>query len=91
MSLDKSLRTSSKLTRKRNVLSREERIGKLAEEERWEEGHSVFGLPKVKVLVKTGPKKPKKAKEAEEIEGVAPEEGEAPEADSKEKTAEGEA
>ncbi len=31
----------------RNVLSRAERIEKLKEEERWDEGDAVLGLPKV--------------------------------------------
>ncbi len=48
MSMHKSLRSKSGLMRTRNVLSREERIEKLKEDEEWEDG-SVFGLPKVKV------------------------------------------
>jgi len=47
MSLDKSLKSSSALTRHRNVLSRAERIEKLTDEEKWEDGDSVFGLLKV--------------------------------------------
>ena len=47
MSLDKSLKSSSALTRHRNVLSRAERIEKLTDEEKWEDGDGVFGLPKV--------------------------------------------
>lgn len=47
MSIDRSLRVKNALTRHRNVLSRAERIDKLKEEEKWEEGRSVLGLPKV--------------------------------------------
>lgn len=47
MSLDKSLRSHGALARHRNVLSRAERIEKLADEEKWQDGTSVFGLPKV--------------------------------------------
>jgi len=47
MSLDKSLKSGSALTRHRNVLSRAERIETLADEEKWEDGDSVFGLLKV--------------------------------------------
>lgn len=64
MSLDKSLRSGSKLGRSRNVLKRGERIALLKEEDRWSEDQGVLGLPKVRV-VKTvvGKKKKKKAKE----------------------------
>jgi small basic protein (TIGR04137 family) len=47
MSIDRSLKIKGALTRHRNVLSRAERIEKLKEEERWNEGDSVIGLPKV--------------------------------------------
>ena len=47
MSLDKSLKSRDSLVRHRNVLTRAERLEKLAEEERWGEGTSVLGLPKV--------------------------------------------
>ena len=68
MSLHKSLISSGRLQRERNVLSRWERIEHLREEERWEEGRSVFALPKVKVAHHKRHKKPKKE--------VAPAEGE---------------
>ena len=51
MSIDKSLVTRGKLKRQRGVLTRAERVERLKEEERWEEGRSVFGLPKVRTLV----------------------------------------
>jgi small basic protein (TIGR04137 family) len=47
MSVDPSLKIKGALTRHRNVLTRAERIEKLKEEERWSEGDSLFGLPKV--------------------------------------------
>ena len=71
MSIDKSLRRKDSLQRARNVLTRGERIKVLRDEERWQEGRSPFGLPKVKVH-KVVIKKAKKAKEEEK-----PAEGEA--------------
>src|ERR1700758_789114 len=71
MSIDKSLRRKNQLTRARNVLTRGERIKQLQNEERWPDGRSPFGLPKVKVI-KVVVKKAKKAKEEEK-----PAEGEA--------------
>ena len=47
MSIDPSLKTKGALTRHRNVLTRSERVTKLQEEEKWKEGTSVLGLPKV--------------------------------------------
>jgi small basic protein (TIGR04137 family) len=47
MSLDPSLKSASSLTRHRNVLTRAERLDQLKEEEKWTEGKSPFGLPKV--------------------------------------------
>ncbi len=47
MSIDPSLKSKGALSRHRNVLSRNERIQILKEEDRWEEGNSVLGLPKV--------------------------------------------
>jgi small basic protein (TIGR04137 family) len=67
MSIDKSLRRKDSLQRARSVLTRGERIKKLQELEKWQEGRSPFGLPKVKV-VKVVIKKVKKAKE-EKVEG----------------------
>jgi small basic protein (TIGR04137 family) len=69
MSIDKSLRRKNQLARSRNVLTRGERIKVLQDEERWKEGRSPFGLPKVRVL-----KAAKKAKKAKEEE-AKPEEG----------------
>jgi small basic protein (TIGR04137 family) len=47
MSIDPSLKIKNALTRHRNVLSRAERIEQLKNEERWLEGDSLLGLPKV--------------------------------------------
>jgi small basic protein (TIGR04137 family) len=47
MSIDRSLKIKGALSRHRNVLSRSERIERLKDEERWEDGGSVLGLPKV--------------------------------------------
>lgn len=71
MSIDKSLRRKNSLQRARNVLTRAERIKTMQTEERWADGRSPYGLPKVKV-VKVVVKKVKKAKEEEK-----PAEGEA--------------
>jgi small basic protein (TIGR04137 family) len=47
MSIDRSLKLKGALVRHRNVLTRSERVERLKEEERWEEGDKLFGLPKV--------------------------------------------
>jgi small basic protein (TIGR04137 family) len=47
MSLDRSLKSANALIRHRNVLTRDERLLKLKEAEKWSEAKSVFGLPKV--------------------------------------------
>ena len=64
MSIDKSLRRKNSLQRARNVLTRGERIKTMMDQERWTDGRSPYGLPKVKV-VKLVVKKAKKAKEEE--------------------------
>lgn len=70
MSIDKSLRRKNTLARARNVLTRGERIKVLQDDERWQDGRSPYGLPKVKVI-KIVVKKVKKAKEEEKTEGEA--------------------
>ena len=62
MTMDKSLRVRKGSSSARGVLSRGERILKLKEQERWEDGRSPLGLPKVRV-VKTSMKKKKVKKE----------------------------
>lgn len=69
MTMDKSLRVRRGMIRSRNVLTRAERIQKLQESDKWEEGRSPLGLPKVRV-VKISMKK-KKVKKAEEGDAAA--------------------
>lgn len=64
MSIDKSLRRRSGGSANRSVLTRAERIKKLQEAEKWTDGRSPFGLPKVRVQ-KIVLKKAKKEKAAE--------------------------
>jgi small basic protein (TIGR04137 family) len=45
--LDRSLKSASALVRHRNVLTRDERLARLKDEEKWDGKRSVFGLPKV--------------------------------------------
>ena len=70
MTMDKSLRTRLGLVRSRSVLTRAERITQLQQAERWKEGDSPIGLPKVRVF-KLAMKKKKKKKEEEGAEGAA--------------------
>jgi small basic protein (TIGR04137 family) len=70
MSIDKSLRRKNSLERARNVLTRGERIKTMQKEERWQDGRSPYGLPKVRVF-RIVIKKAKKAKEEEKPEGEA--------------------
>lgn len=73
MSIDKSLVTKGKLARHRNVLSRAERIKFLINENLWEDGRSVFGLPKVKNLkMRKAAKAEKEKTEETEETAVAP-------------------
>ena len=76
MSIDRSLKLKGALVRHRNVLTRAERLKRLKDEEKWEEGKSVFGLPKVanrKVAVskKKEAKGPAAAAEGAVAEGAA--------------------
>lgn len=67
MSVDRSLKSADSLSRHRNVLTRNERLEILADEDKWEEGKdSVFGLPKVSHRKAAVGKKPKKAAKEEE-------------------------
>ncbi len=89
MSIDKSLKTSGKLARPRNVLTRIERIKMLKEEGRWNPAVSVFGIPKVKVakIKQKGKSTEKKAAKAEgaATEGAAKDAAAAAPASGKEK------
>jgi small basic protein (TIGR04137 family) len=66
MTIDKSLKVQRGATSNRSVLSRAERLERLKETDRWQEGQSPLGLPKVRVKKLTMKKKKKKAKEDEE-------------------------
>ncbi len=74
MSLDRSLKSQEGLVRSRSVLTRAERLKVLAEEERWEEGDSVFGLPKVRQKKKSsaGTKTKSKKEDAEGTDAAEP-------------------
>ena len=82
MTMDKSLRIRRGLIRSRSVLSRAERLARLKEADRWKEGDSPLGLPKVRVF-KLAMKKKKKKKEEEGAEGAAATGAAAPAADAK--------
>lgn len=66
MSLHKSLKQQSSLTRSRNVLTRAERLEILLKEGRLEDENSVFGLPKVRVVAMSKVKKKKKKSKEED-------------------------
>ncbi len=70
MTMDKSLRVRRGMVRARSVLTRAERITRLQEADRWMEGQSPLGLPKVRVY-KLAMKKKKKKKEEEGEAGAA--------------------
>ncbi len=73
MSIDKSLVTKGKLARLRYVLTWAERIKFLINESLWEDGRSVFGLPKVKnVKVRKAAKAEKEKTEETEEAAAAP-------------------
>lgn len=65
MSIDKSLKRKSGSSSNRSVLTRAERIIALKEADKWKEGQSPFGLPKVRVM-KIVLKKAKKEKSEDE-------------------------
>ncbi len=70
MSIDRSLKLKDALVRHRNVLTRAERIDVLKDEERWNDGDSVMGLPKV-AHRKSAAGKKAKAEEAAAAAAVA--------------------
>lgn len=72
MSLHRSLKSKDALVRRRNVLTRGERIEELKKSEDWQEGTSAFGLPKVTPAVAAVRAKVKVEKPAE---GAEPAEG----------------
>ena len=80
MSIDPSLKVKGALARHRNVLTRAERIEQLKDEERWSEGDSPLGLPKVAHRRSHAGRKEKEAPAKE----VAAETPETPESEEKE-------
>ena len=64
MSIDKSLKRKAGGVRSRCVLTRVERILKMKENGKWNEGQSPFGLPKTRVQKIVLKKKVKKEDEA---------------------------
>lgn len=67
MSIDRSLRVQSSLTRHRNVLTRAERIQLLIEREELNKSEGALGLPKIAHRkAKAGKKKAEKAGATEE-------------------------
>jgi small basic protein (TIGR04137 family) len=83
MTMDKSLRIRRGLVRSRSVLTRAERLARLKEAERWKDGDSPLGLPKVRVYKLTVKKKKKKKEEDGAAEGASPAAEAAPSADAK--------
>jgi small basic protein (TIGR04137 family) len=74
MSIDKSLKRRSAGSANRSVLTRAERIKKLQDLEKWTDGRSPFGLPKVrvqKIVIKKAKKAEKAAEGAEGGEAAA--------------------
>ena len=73
MSIDSSLKIRGALSRHRNVLTRDERIAKLKEDELWTEGDPLMGLPKVAHRKVSVGKKDAKEKPDEAVEAVVDE------------------
>jgi small basic protein (TIGR04137 family) len=80
VAVDKSLRIKGTLLRRRSVLTREERLKLLEQQERWKPGQSVFGLPKVSTRGRKARGRKKKAEPAAagEAPGAAVEEAGGP-------------
>ena len=83
MSIDRSFKIKGALSRHRNVLTRAERVEALKEEERWNDGDSLLGLPKVAHRKSHAGRKSVKEQVAVETTAAAVE-GETPEAEEKE-------
>lgn len=71
MSIHKSLVLRGKLKRHRNVLSRSERVMALSKDGKWKEQDSVFGLSKIKNIMRKTKAKVKKKEEAVAATGEA--------------------
>ncbi|HEX41763.1 MAG TPA: small basic protein [Phycisphaerales bacterium] len=72
MSVDRSLKVKGALSRHRNVLSRAERVEVLKDEDRWTEGGTPLGLPKVAHRKVHAGKKVKEDKPEGEAAAAAP-------------------
>jgi len=81
MSIDRTLKIKGALIRHRNVLTRTERIERLKDEERWSEGDSLLGLPKV-AHRKSHAGRKEKAALSKEAATEVPTEAEAPETEA---------
>ncbi len=68
MTIDKSLKIRAGLARTRSVLTRGERIARLKTMDKFADGDSPYGLPKVRVPKLTMKKKKKKKEEDTETE-----------------------
>ena len=71
MTIDKTLKVRRGATGNRSVLSRAERVERLKETEKWKEGQSPLGLPKVRVRKLTMKKKKKEKKEGDDAAAPA--------------------
>jgi len=79
MSIHPSLNISEKDKKQRSVLKRTERLRNMLEKNKWKEGDSVYGLPKIKaVKLKIKKEKTEKAETAETTETAAPAAGAQP-------------
>ena len=76
MSIHKSLSAGDRLRKHRNVLTRDERLVRLEKEDRWKEGDSVLGLPKVRNIKVAAKKKAKKEEKAPAVETAGEEKAE---------------
>ena len=65
MTIDKSLKKPSGVVKVLNVLNRYERIAILKDRDRWSDGQSPLGLPKVRIVKAVVGKKKKKSKDEE--------------------------
>ena len=74
MTIHKSLKASDVLKRQRNVMSRWERIQTMREGDKWDDGRSVYGIPKTRIQVQRKRVKAKKetTEEGEEKGKAAP-------------------
>jgi small basic protein (TIGR04137 family) len=68
--MDKSLSRRVGMAGQRSVLTRAERLQKLKQSDRWQDGQSPLGLPKVRVFKLALKKKKKKKAEDEDVEGT---------------------